>query len=62
MQYKIESIGGEFTDKSIEVLADRFTSHDASGYKLHSVFQAQRASGCFGSQKEITYYAIYIKE
>ena len=62
MQYKIEAIGAEFTDKSIDVVANRFTENDSSGYKLHSVFQAQRASGCLGSQKSITYYAIYMKD
>jgi len=62
MHYKIESVGAEFTDKSIQVLADQFTEHDASGYKLHSVFQAQRASGCLNMQKTVTYYAIYMKE
>lgn len=62
MHYKIEAIGSEFTDKSIQKLANRFTEQDESGYKLHSVFEAQRASGCLSSQKGVTYYAIYTKE
>ena len=62
MQYKIEAIGSEFTDKTIQNLANRFTEQDQAGYKLHSVFEAQRASGCLNSNKSITYYAIYTKE
>jgi hypothetical protein len=62
MQYKIESIGAEFTDKAAGQLADRFTSQASSGWKLHSVFQAQKP-GCLGiGSPSITYFAIYVKD
>jgi hypothetical protein len=62
MQYKIESIGAEFSKKAISSLEERFTSHASSGYKFHSVFQIQQP-GCFGFGKPtITYLAVYVKE
>jgi len=62
MQYKIESIGAEFSKKSITGLEQRFTSYASEGYKFHSVFQIQQ-SGCLGLGKPtITYLAVYVKE
>lgn len=62
MQYKIEPIGAEFSNKAITSLANRFTSQADAGYKLHSVFQAQQP-GCLGiGSPKITYFAIYVKE
>lgn len=62
MQYKIESIGAEFSNKAIMQLEQRFTSHSNEGYKFHSVFQIQQP-GCLGIGKPtITYLAVYVKE
>jgi hypothetical protein len=62
MQYKIEPIGAEFSNKAISQLANHFTDQAKSGYRLHSVFQAEQ-SGCLGIGKPtITYFAIYVKE
>ena len=62
MEYKIEPIGAEFSKKAIDKLGDHFTEQANSGYRLHSVFQAQQP-GCLGiGSPSITYFAIYIKE
>ena len=62
MEYKIEAIGAEFSNKDISKLGNQFTNQAQSGYKLHSVFQAQQP-GCLGiGSPTITYFAIYIKE
>ena len=62
MQYKIEPIGAEFSNKAITQLGNQFSAQAESGYKLHSVFQAQQP-GCLGIGKPaITYFAIYEKE
>ena len=62
MQYKVEPIGAEFSNKEITKLGQHFTNQAESGFKLHSVFQAQQP-GCLGiGRPAITYFAIYIKE
>jgi len=62
MQYKIESIGAEFSDKAISSLEKRFASKASEGYKFHSVFQVQQP-GCLGiGQATSTYLAVYVKE
>jgi len=62
MEYKIESIGAEFSDKAISSLEKRFSSKAAEGYKFHSVFQVQQP-GCLGiGQGTTTYLAVYVKE
>jgi hypothetical protein len=61
MQYKIEAIGAQFTDKDIIGLESRFNKYAESGYKFHSVFQIQKP-GCLGSSPTITYLAVYVKE
>jgi hypothetical protein len=62
MEYKIESIGAEFSKKAISDLEKRFTSQASQGYKFHSVFQIQQP-GCLGIGKPtITYLAVYVKE
>jgi hypothetical protein len=62
MQYKIEPIGAEFSNKAITQLENRFTQQAESGYKLHSVFQAQKP-GCLGiGSPTVTYFAVYVKE
>jgi hypothetical protein len=62
VEYKIEPIGAEFSNKAVSQLGARFTSQAASGWKLHSVFQAQQP-GCLGiGSPTITYFAIYVKE
>ena len=47
MQYKIESIGAEFSNKAISSLEQRFATRASEGYKFHSVFQVQQP-GCLG--------------
>ena len=62
MEYKVEPIGAEFSNRAITQLGANFTTQANSGWKLHSVFQAQRP-GCLGiGRPTITYFAIYIKE
>ena len=62
MQYKIEQIGAEFSNKAITVLENRFNKYSEQGYKFHSVFQIQKP-GCLGIGKpSITYLAVYTKE
>ena len=61
MEYKIEAIGAEFSNKAISQLSSRFTSQAQGGWRLHSVFQAQQP-GCLGiGSPSITYFAIYVK-
>ena len=63
MQYKIEQIGAEFSDKAISGLEQRFNQHSEQGYKFHSVFQVQKPGGCLGiGSPSVTYLAIYVKE
>ncbi|MVN23492.1 hypothetical protein [Mucilaginibacter arboris] len=63
MQYKIEQIGAQFTDKDILNLESRFSKYaDEQGYKFHSVFQIQKP-GCLGiGTPTTTYLAVYVKE
>lgn len=62
MQYKIESIGAQFSNKDVSNLENRFTKYAESGYKFHSVFQIQQP-GCLGiGQPTVTYLAVYVKE
>jgi len=62
MEYKVESIGAEFTKKGITELERRLNSQSSQGYKFHSVFQIQQP-GCLGIGKPtITYLAVYVKE
>ena len=62
MEYKIEPIGAEFSNKAITQLENNFTAQSNAGYRLHSVFQAQQP-GCLGiGRPSITYLAIYVKE
>lgn len=62
MQYIIEPIGAEFSNKAITSLAQRFTDRSREGYRLHSVFQVSQP-GCLGiGQGKITYLAVYEKE
>jgi len=62
MQYKIEAIGAQFSNKEISNLESRFTRLADSGYKFHSVFQIQKP-GCMGvGAPTITYLAVYVKE
>lgn len=62
MQYKIDQIGTEFSDKGIQNLVNRLNKNGDDGWKFHSVFQVQK-SGCLGiGSPSITYLAVYMKE
>ena len=62
MQYKIETIGAQFSNKDISNLEGRFNKFAESGYKFHSVFQIQKP-GCMGiGAPTVTYLAVYVKE
>ena len=53
MEYKIETIGAEFSDKAISAL---------ESYDFHSVFQIQQP-GCLGlGRGTTTYLAVYVKK
>jgi hypothetical protein len=47
MQYKIEQIGAEFSNKGITNLENRLNNRAEAGFKFHSVFQVQKP-GCLG--------------
>jgi hypothetical protein len=62
MQYLIEPIGAQFADRDLPVLAQRFTTRAAEGYRLHSVFQVAQP-GCLGmGAPTATYLAVYVRE
>ncbi|WP_198037809.1 hypothetical protein [Mariniflexile maritimum] len=62
MEYKIEQVGAEFSNRAIKGLESRFNSYANEGYKFHSVFQVQKP-GCLGiGSPSITYLAVYVKE
>ena len=62
MEYKIEPIGAEFSNKDLPALASRFSAQAAQGYKLHSVFQVSQP-GCLGiGAGTTTYLAVYVKD
>lgn len=62
MQYKVESIGAEFSEKAIKALEKRFDSKADEGYKFYSVFHVSQP-GCLGiGQGTATYLAVYVKE
>ena len=59
MEYIIEPIGAQFSNKDLPKLAERFSQRANEGYRLHSVFQVSQP-GCLGiGQPTITYLAIY---
>lgn len=61
VQYLIEPIGAEFSNKAIAGLSQRFTARAAEGYRLHSVFQVTQP-GCLGiGQGSVTYLAVYVR-
>jgi hypothetical protein len=62
MKYLVEPIGAQFSNKDLGGLAERFTSHAAQGFKLHTVFQVSQP-GCLGlTPPTVTYLAVYAKE
>lgn len=62
MDYKVETIGSEFTKKGISDLEKRLNEQSSQGYKFHSVFQIQQP-GCLGIGKPtVTYLAVYVRE
>lgn len=62
MQYKVESIGAEFSNKAIANFEKLLAARASQGYKFHSVFQVSQP-GCLGiGQGTTTYLAVYIKE
>ena len=59
MQYLIEPIGAQFSNKDLPNLAGRFSERSEQGYRLHSVFQVSQP-GCLGiGTPTTTYLAIY---
>ncbi len=61
MEYKIEQIGAEFSNKAIVNLENKLNAHSKQGYKFHSVFEVQKP-GCLGFGKPyVTYLAVYTK-
>jgi hypothetical protein len=62
VEYRVEPIGAQFSKKDLGQLGQRFTQSAQSGWRLHSVFQAQQP-GCSGIGTSLTtYFAIYVKE
>jgi hypothetical protein len=61
MEYRIEPIGAQFSTKALAQLSAHFTANAQSGWRLHSVFEAQQP-GCLGiGSPSITYFAIYVR-
>ncbi len=61
MNYLIEPIGTEFSDRDVKKLADLMTGRAREGYLFHSVFQVTQP-GCLGfGRGSITYLAVYVK-
>jgi len=61
MEYRVEPIGGQFSATALSQLGQRFTKYAQSGWRLHSVFEAQQP-GCLGiGSPSVTYFAIFIK-
>lgn len=61
MQYFVEPIGTEFSNKAIQTLSERFTERSTHGYELHTVFQVSQP-GCLGiGRGTTTYLAVYVK-
>lgn len=59
MQYMVEPIGAQFSNRDLPDLANRFTERASEGYRLHSVFQVSQP-GCLGvGQPTVTYLAVY---
>jgi hypothetical protein len=59
MEYVVEPIGAQFSNKDVPKLAELFSQRAKEGYRLHSVFQVSQP-GCLGiGQPTITYLAIY---
>jgi hypothetical protein len=62
MNYKVESIGSEFSNKGIKELEKTLDTQAKMGYKFHSVFQVSQP-GCMGVGKgTITYLAVYVSD
>lgn len=62
MEYRIEAIGAQFSNRDVAQLGQRFSQYSQSGWRLHSLFQAQQP-GCLGfGAPTITYFAIWVKE
>jgi len=62
MQYKIEQIWAEFSNKAITWLETRFNNYADEGYKFHSVFQVQKPGCLWAWWASVTYLAVYTKE
>jgi hypothetical protein len=63
MEYKIEQIGAQFSDKDIKILEKRLNHNAESGYKFHTVFQISKPGGCMGvGSPSITNLAVFVKE
>ena len=62
MNYKIEQIGKEFSNKGIQNLESRLNQNREQGWKFHSVMEVQKP-GCLGlGSPSITYIAIFEKQ
>ena len=62
MQYKIEQIWAEFSNKAITWLEESFNRYADEWYKFHSVFQVQKPGCIWTGAPAITYLAVYVKE
>lgn len=63
MDYIVEPIGAQFSNKDLPKLAERFNQRSNEGYRLHSVFQVSQPGGCLGiGQPSVTYLAIYERD
>lgn len=61
MQYIVEPIGKEFSNKAIKALESNLSSKYQNGYRFHSVFEVSQP-GCLGlGQPSITYIAVFEK-
>lgn len=62
MQYKVEQIGTQFSDRDVKQLEIHLNRHAEQGYRFYSVFQVQKP-GCLSiGTPSVIYLAVYIKE
>ncbi|MCA9857622.1 MAG: hypothetical protein KC458_10125 [Dehalococcoidia bacterium] len=62
MQYLVEAIGAQFSNRDLPKLASQFNARASEGYRFHTVFHVTQP-GCLGiGTGTTTYLAVYVKD
>lgn len=61
MQYRVESIGKEFSNKAIKALETRLNDAGSAGYRFHSVIEVTQPGCAFFGTPSVTYLAVFEK-